>query len=156
MTAVTFRTVTNAGGHLVRWASTKAQRPRLFGVAYWMLGEATEAEDVVQDAYLRRRSVDGVTRPAAWLTPAVEPVHQPADVGKGTARSVRRPVAAGTRCHGQRRRQDDRARQPIFNRTGVAAYLAGLASKHRAPGPRLSLWPWSTAIPRSWFTSPVS
>lgn len=29
------------------------QRPRLFGVAYRMLGEAGEAEDVVQDAYVR-------------------------------------------------------------------------------------------------------
>jgi RNA polymerase sigma factor (sigma-70 family) len=30
-----------------------AQRSRLFGLAYRMLGEAGEAEDVVQDAYLR-------------------------------------------------------------------------------------------------------
>jgi RNA polymerase sigma-70 factor (ECF subfamily) len=33
-------------------------RPRLFGIAYRMLGSAMEAEDVVQDAYLRFQSVD--------------------------------------------------------------------------------------------------
>src|SRR5262245_31593654 len=52
-------------------AEFEAQRRRLFGIAYRMLGEATEAEDVVQDAYLRWRSVDGVTTPAAWLTTVV-------------------------------------------------------------------------------------
>ena len=29
------------------------QRPRLFGIAYRMLGSVAEAEDVVQDAWLR-------------------------------------------------------------------------------------------------------
>jgi DNA-directed RNA polymerase specialized sigma24 family protein len=31
----------------------EANRRRLFGLAYRMLGEASEADDVVQDAYLR-------------------------------------------------------------------------------------------------------
>ena len=33
-----------------------ACRPRLFGIAYRMLGEPSEAEDVVQDAWLRWRA----------------------------------------------------------------------------------------------------
>ncbi|MEV6270860.1 RNA polymerase sigma factor SigJ [Kribbella sp. NPDC051936] len=53
-------------------AEFEQQRPRLFGIAYRMLGEATEAEDVVQDAYLRWRSGHGpVQTPAAWLTTVV-------------------------------------------------------------------------------------
>ncbi|MEU7428910.1 sigma factor, partial [Streptomyces sp. NPDC040750] len=31
----------------------EAHRARLFGLAYRLLGSATEAEDAVQDAYLR-------------------------------------------------------------------------------------------------------
>jgi len=52
-------------------AEFEAQRPRLFGIAYRILGEAGEAEDVVQDAYLRWRSAGDVTTPAAWLTTVV-------------------------------------------------------------------------------------
>lgn len=45
-------------------------RPRLFGVAYRMLGSAAEAEDVVQDAWLRWQATDRniVQEPAAFLT----------------------------------------------------------------------------------------
>jgi RNA polymerase sigma-70 factor (ECF subfamily) len=44
-------------------------RPRLFGIAYRMLGSAAEAEDVVQDAWLRWQSTDrdAVLQPAAFL-----------------------------------------------------------------------------------------
>lgn len=38
--------------------SFAAVRPRLFGIAYRMLGSAAEAEDVVQDAWLRWQTVD--------------------------------------------------------------------------------------------------
>jgi RNA polymerase sigma-70 factor (ECF subfamily) len=46
------------------------ERPRLFGLAYRMLGSVSDAEDVVQDAWLRWQSVPPgqVERPAAWLT----------------------------------------------------------------------------------------
>ncbi|NUP52122.1 MAG: RNA polymerase sigma-70 factor [Catenulispora sp.] len=44
-------------------------RPRLFGIAYRMLSSATEAEDLVQEAWLRWQNTDrGVIRdPAAFL-----------------------------------------------------------------------------------------
>ena len=46
----------------------EAQRPRLKGLAYRMLGSVAEAEDAVQDAWLRwTRAGEGVTDPAAWL-----------------------------------------------------------------------------------------
>ena len=49
-----------------------AQRPRLFGLAYRMLGSAHDAEDVVQDAWLRWSGHgDAVDNPAAWLTTVV-------------------------------------------------------------------------------------
>ncbi|MCO5995657.1 RNA polymerase sigma-70 factor [Actinoallomurus rhizosphaericola] len=44
-------------------------RPRLFGIAYRMLGSATEAEDLVQDVWLRWQSYDRgtVADPTAFL-----------------------------------------------------------------------------------------
>jgi RNA polymerase sigma-70 factor (ECF subfamily) len=50
-----------------------AQRPRLFALAYRMLGSAGEAEDVVQEAYARWYSQprEGVQTPAAFLTTMV-------------------------------------------------------------------------------------
>ena len=52
-------------------AEFQAHRPRLMGLAYRMLGELSEAEDVVQDAYLRWRANPRATTPAAWLTTVV-------------------------------------------------------------------------------------
>ncbi len=48
-------------------------RPVLFGVAYRMLGSASEADDVVQEAYLRWAAVDeaAVSSPRAYLTTIV-------------------------------------------------------------------------------------
>ncbi|MFD2469498.1 RNA polymerase sigma-70 factor [Amycolatopsis silviterrae] len=42
-------------------------RPKLFGLAYRMLGSAEEAEDVVQDTFLRWHRADAVASPWAWL-----------------------------------------------------------------------------------------
>ena len=48
-------------------------REKLFGVAYRMLGSASEAEDVVQDAWLRYDAVakDSIRSPEAFLTTIV-------------------------------------------------------------------------------------
>jgi len=49
----------------------EAQRPRLKRLAYRMLGSVAEAEDAVQDAWLRwTRAPDDVGDPAAWLVRA--------------------------------------------------------------------------------------
>src|SRR4051794_33330649 len=48
-------------------------RPRLRAVAYRMLGSATEADDAVQEAWLRLDRVDagGIDNVSAWLTTVV-------------------------------------------------------------------------------------
>ncbi len=48
----------------------EAERPRLVGLAYRMLGTVGDAEDVVQDAWLRWSAVepDDIDNPPAWLT----------------------------------------------------------------------------------------
>jgi RNA polymerase sigma-70 factor, ECF subfamily len=50
-------------------ASFQSVRPRLFGIAYRVLGSASEAEDVVQDAWIRWQDTDRtkVRDPAAFL-----------------------------------------------------------------------------------------
>jgi RNA polymerase sigma-70 factor (ECF subfamily) len=51
----------------------EAQRGRLFGIAYRMLGSSSEAEDIVQDAWLRWHGTDrgAVRDPAAFLATTV-------------------------------------------------------------------------------------
>jgi RNA polymerase sigma-70 factor (ECF subfamily) len=49
----------------------EAERPRLTRVAYQMLGSWAEAEDAVQDAWLRFAGSDDVREPAAFLTTVV-------------------------------------------------------------------------------------
>jgi len=48
-------------------------RPRLFGIAYRMLSSRVDAEDVLQDAYLRwhRGASDELRSPEAWLVTTV-------------------------------------------------------------------------------------
>uniref|UniRef100_A0AAU2JLI4 RNA polymerase sigma-70 factor n=1 Tax=Streptomyces sp. NBC_00049 TaxID=2903617 RepID=A0AAU2JLI4_9ACTN len=54
-------------------ADFEEHRPRMFGIAYRMLGSAAEAEDTVQDAYLRWVGADrgGIENPGAWLAKVV-------------------------------------------------------------------------------------
>lgn len=46
-------------------------RPRLFGLAYRLLGSATDAQDAVQSAYLSWHDADWVETPGAWLSKVV-------------------------------------------------------------------------------------
>ena len=56
----------------------EAERPRLLGIVYRMTGSYADAEDAVQDVWLRWRAaqLDGIVieRPAAWLTTATSRV----------------------------------------------------------------------------------
>ncbi|HEX8668601.1 MAG TPA: sigma-70 family RNA polymerase sigma factor [Allosphingosinicella sp.] len=51
----------------------EAERPRLQGLAYLMLGSVADAEDVVQDAWLRWSAIDpaSIAEPRAWLVRVV-------------------------------------------------------------------------------------
>lgn len=64
------RASTAIEGHVELFA---AERPRLAGLAYRMLGSMADADDVVQDAWLRWDAAerDDIRNPAAWLTTAV-------------------------------------------------------------------------------------
>jgi RNA polymerase sigma-70 factor, ECF subfamily len=70
------------------------QRPRLHAVAYRMLGSATDAEDAVQEAWLRlsRSDAGGIENLAGWLTTVVGRVAL--DMLK--ARNRRREDSAGS------------------------------------------------------------
>jgi RNA polymerase sigma-70 factor, ECF subfamily len=50
-----------------------AERPRLVGLAYLLLGSVADADDIVQEAWIRwaRADHDSIERPAAWLTTVV-------------------------------------------------------------------------------------
>jgi RNA polymerase sigma-70 factor, ECF subfamily len=56
-----------------RTTTFEHHRPRLQGVAYRMLGSRSDAEDIVQDAYLRwhRAPADEIRSPEAWLITTV-------------------------------------------------------------------------------------
>tara|TARA_R110002073_G_scaffold123819_10_gene267868 strand:- start:12488 stop:13321 length:834 start_codon:yes stop_codon:yes gene_type:complete len=46
-------------------------RPRLFALAYRMLGSGSDAEDVLQEAWIRYARTENIESPAAWLTTCV-------------------------------------------------------------------------------------
>ena len=55
-----------------RVAVFKEHRPRLYAIAYRMLGTRADAEDIVQEAYLRwhRADIERLRAPEAWLVTA--------------------------------------------------------------------------------------
>jgi RNA polymerase sigma factor (sigma-70 family) len=63
--------MTNDGDRLAEWF--EGQRNRLRGVAYRMLGSLSEAEDAVQETWLRlsRTGAGGIENLGAWLTTVV-------------------------------------------------------------------------------------
>lgn len=63
------RASANAGEHDDGLSAFAVARPRLFGIAYRMLGSAAEAEDIVQDVWLRWQATDrnAVENPPAFL-----------------------------------------------------------------------------------------
>ena len=68
-------------------------RPRLFGIAYRMLGAVAEAEDVVQDAWLRWQGTDRsqVRNPTAFLSTVTVRLA----INASTSARARREVYAG-------------------------------------------------------------
>ncbi len=56
---------------MIRMDEFEALRPRLFGIAYRMLGSAMEAEDIVQTAYLRAHDAGEMQSAKAYLTRVV-------------------------------------------------------------------------------------
>lgn len=52
-------------------STIEPERPRLLAIATRILGSAAEADDVVQEAWLRLSDADDVDNPPAWLTTVV-------------------------------------------------------------------------------------
>ncbi|WP_435016735.1 RNA polymerase sigma factor SigJ [Tundrisphaera sp. TA3] len=52
------------------WDDALGMRPRLLALAYRMLGSVTDAEDAVQDAYLRFQQAGPIGSPEGWLVKA--------------------------------------------------------------------------------------
>jgi RNA polymerase sigma-70 factor (ECF subfamily) len=63
---------TRQNGTVSRVEIFQQHRPRLFGIAYRMLGTVADAEDVVQDAWIRwQKTTDAVDNPGAFLATVV-------------------------------------------------------------------------------------
>src|SRR5215203_5854595 len=80
----------------------EAARPMLTGVAYRMLGSGSEADDAVQEAWLRFSRVDAasIDNPEGWLTTAVARVCL--DMLRARARAARRESPTPTANDSQR------------------------------------------------------
>ena len=108
-------------------------RPRLFGIAYRMLGSAAEAEDIVQDVWVRWQTTDrtpgsgrrGIPRDDGDTTG-----DQRHAVGTLAPGDVRRTLAAGTRRYQHRPRLGAERGQALA--CGVLLLLEKLTPTERA------------------------
>ena len=100
-------------------------RPRLRGVAYRMLGSLSEAEDAVQEAWLRleRTDASGVDNLAGWLTTVVARVC----LDMLRARKSRREDALDARAVESGGGHDDRATAADPEQEAVLAESVGVA-----------------------------
>ena len=76
----------------------EANRPHLRGVAYRMLGSLTEADDAVQEAWIRLSRTDAseIDNLRAWLTTVVAPrLLEPPAVSHDAPRDLARDPPAG-------------------------------------------------------------
>ena len=102
-------------------ARFEAERPRLMSVAYRMLGSRTEADDAVQEAWLRlsRSDADAIDNLSGWLTTVVARVSL--DVLR--TRTSRREDLSG----GPPESADQRAARPAPEDEAVLADSVGAA-----------------------------
>jgi RNA polymerase sigma-70 factor (ECF subfamily) len=77
----------------VRTEDFERERPRLRAVAYRMLGSLSEADDAVQETWLRadRAGTDGVDNVPGWLTTIVARISLNLLRGRGTRRELQMP-----------------------------------------------------------------
>ena len=124
----------------------EAERPRLKRLAYRMLGSVAEAEDVVQDAWLRWRSAKRDRRTRGVADPrGDQALPRSASRRPRRARRLSRPLAARAADRGHRRRSGRAGRGrfgrlPAGARAALAAGAGGLPAarrvRHRLPGHR--------------------
>src|SRR5438270_205283 len=106
----------------------EAHRARLFAIAYRMLGTVEDAEDMVQEAFLRWNGVDRTTidNPPAWLASAV----RDGDVD-GVVQLLARDATMSVDSGGAVRAA---ARRPIQGALAIAQFLVGVNRKVAPPG----------------------
>ena len=105
------------------------QREHLRGVAYRMLGSLAEADDAVQEAWLRLARADrsGIENLGGWLTTVVARVSLDMLRSRGSRREE--PLAAGENVHDQRPGPGGEAKtetRKVFNAERKALQVMGL------------------------------